>query len=176
MNPMTYRYQTMLGRISRATGYSGSVSVKLEKSFFDNIPELEWVFLEIDGKPVPFFISSAEYSGGDILKIRFEGYDTYEKVSEFAGCRIYLTTISEDNKTSGNTESITGFKVISGNKSLIGTVMEIIQNPGHDLLKILSPEGKEILIPFHEDFILNASDKKKTIMVDLPEGLTEINY
>jgi len=176
MNPMTYRYQILLGRISRASGYNGSVSVRLEKSFFDNIPEMEWVFLELDGKPVPFFIFSTEYSGGDILKIRFKGYDSYEKVSEFAGCRIYLTTISEDNKTSGNTESITGFKVISGNKSLIGTVMEIIQNPGHDLLKILSPEGKEILIPFHEDFILNASDKKKTIMVDLPEGLTEINY
>jgi ribosomal 30S subunit maturation factor RimM len=53
--------------------------------------------------------------------------------------------------------------------------MEIIQNPGHDLLKILSPGGKEILIPYHEDFILNTSDKKKTIIVDLPEGLTEIN-
>jgi len=173
---MTYRYQILLGRISRANGYNGSVSVRLENSFFNNIPEMESVFLEIDGKPVPFFISSEEYSGGDILKFKFKGYDTFEKVSEFTGCRIYLTTISEDNKTSGNTESMTGFKVISGNKSLIGTVMEIVQNPGHDLLKILSPEGKEILIPFHEDFILNTSDKKKTIMVDLPEGLTEINY
>ena len=172
---MTYRYQILLGRISRANGYNGSVSVRLENSFFNNIPEMESVFLEIDGKPVPFFISSEEYSGGDILKFKFKGYDTFEKVSEFTGCRIYLTTISEDNKTSGNTESMTGFKVISGNKSLIGTVMEIVQNPGHDLLKILSPEGKEILIPFHEDFILNTSDKKKTIMVDLPEGLTEIN-
>jgi 16S rRNA processing protein RimM len=172
---MTYRYQILLGRISRTSGYNGSVSVRLEKSFFDNIPAMESVFLEIDGKPVPFLISSSEYAGGDILKIKFRGYDTYEKVSEFAGCRIYLTTISEDNITSGNPESISGFKVISGNKSLIGTVMEIIQNPGHDLLKILSPDGKEILIPFHEDFILNTSDKKKTIIVDLPEGLTEIN-
>jgi len=173
---MTYRYQILLGKISRTSGYNGSVSVRLEKPFLDNIPEMESVFLEIDGKPVPFFISSTEYSGGDNLKIRFKGYDSYEKVSEFSGCRIYLTTISEDNKNTGNPESISGFKVISGNKSLIGTVMEIIQNPGHDLLKILSPEGKEILIPFHEDFILNTSDKKKTIMVDLPEGLTEINY
>ncbi len=172
---MTYRYQILLGRISRASGYNGSVSVRLEKSFIDNIPEMESVFLEIDGKPVPFYISSLEYSGEDILKIKFKGYDTYEKVNEFTGCRIYLTTISKDKKISGNPESISGFKVISGNKSLLGTVMEIIQNPGHDLLKILSPGGKEILIPYHEDFILNTSDKKKTIIVDLPEGLTEIN-
>lgn len=172
---MTYRYQILLGRISRASGYNGSVSVRLEKSFIDNIPEMESVFLEIDGKPVPFFISSEEYQGGDILKIKFKGYDTYEEVNEFTGCSIYLTTFSKDKKISGNPESISGFKVISGNKSLLGTVMEIIQNPGHDLLKILSSGGKEILIPYHEDFILNTSDKKKTIIVDLPEGLTEIN-
>jgi len=38
------------------------------------------VFLEINGKPVPFFISLSEYSGGDILKLKFEGYESYEKV------------------------------------------------------------------------------------------------
>jgi len=172
---MTYRYQTLLGRISRATGYSGSVSVRLEKTFFDNIPELEWVFLEIDGKPVPFFISSAEYSGGDILKIRFEGYGTYEKVSEFAGCRIYLTAISEDNVATDTPAGISGFKVISEDNCLIGTVSELVQNPGQDLLKIFSPEGKEILIPFHKDLILGIEEMNKTITVELPEGLTDIN-
>jgi 16S rRNA processing protein RimM len=172
---MTYRFQILIGRISRASGYNGSVSVRLEKSFIGNIPEMESVFLEIDGKPVPFFVSSSEYSGGDILKIKFIGYDTYEKVSEFAGCGIYLTTFSESTRTDGKPESISGFKVITGNKSLIGTVIEIIQNPGHDLLKILSPEGKEILIPFHEDFILNIEETEKTIMVELPDGLMDIN-
>ena len=96
---MTYRFQILLGRISRANGYNGSVSVRLENSFIDNIPEMESVFLEIDGKPVPFFIFSEEYPGGDILKFKFKGYDTYEKVNEFTGCRIYLTTISEEKKT-----------------------------------------------------------------------------
>jgi 16S rRNA processing protein RimM len=75
-----------------------------------------------------------------------------------------------------NTQSISGFKVILENKKLIGTVKEIIQNPGQDLLIIISPEGNEILIPFHKDFILHIGLKKKTIMVELPEGLTEINY
>jgi 16S rRNA processing protein RimM len=58
---------------------------------------------------------------------------------------------------------------------LIGTVTEIIKNPGHDLLKIVSPDEKEILIPYHEDFIISFDDQGKTILVKLPEGLTEIN-
>ena len=137
---------------------------------------MESVFLEIDGKPVPFFISSSEYTGGDILKLNFEGYDTFEKVSLFTGCRIFLASIHKVNVPADNTQSISGFKVILENKKLIGTVKEIIQNPGQDLLIIISPEGKEILIPFHKDFILHIGLKKKTIMVELPEGLTEINY
>ena len=173
---MTYKYQILLGRVSRASGYSGSVSVKLEKSFFDNVPEMESVFLEIDGKPVPFFIYSSEYSGGDILKLKFEGYDTYEKVTEFAGCSIFLTSIPKDLKIQEKRpEDISGFKVVLKNKKLIGTIKEIIQNPSQDLLNLISPKGKEILIPFHKDFILRIEQKKKTIMVELPEGLTEIN-
>ncbi len=32
---------------------------------------MESVFLEIEGKPVPFFISESEYPGGDILRLKF---------------------------------------------------------------------------------------------------------
>jgi 16S rRNA processing protein RimM len=175
MNPMAFRYQILLGRISKVSGYSGSVSVKLERSFYNNIPEMESVFLEIDGKQVPFFISSSEYSGGDLLKLKFEGYGSCEKVSEFTGCRIFLTTVSEETASTSAPESLSGFKVILKNKDLIGTVKETIQNPGQDLLNIVSPEGKEILIPFHEAFILKIEVKNETILVELPEGLTDIN-
>jgi 16S rRNA processing protein RimM len=175
MNPATYRYQILLGRISKVNGYNGSVSVKLEKSFIENIPEMESVFLEIDGKPVPFFISSSDYAGGDILKLKFEGYNSYEKVFDFIGYRIFLTTILEDYMPDHKPVSISGYSVILQNNSLIGTVTEIIKNPGHDLLKIVSPDEKEILIPYHEDFIISFDDQGKTILVKLPEGLTEIN-
>ncbi len=52
---------------------------------------MESVFLEIEGRPVPFFISGYGIFGADILKLRFEGYDSDEKISEFVGCRIFLT-------------------------------------------------------------------------------------
>jgi 16S rRNA processing protein RimM len=172
---MTYRYQILLGRIFRVNGYDGSVTVKLENSFLDNIPEMESVFLEINGKPVPFFISSLGYQGGDILKLKFEGYASFEKVNEFTGCRIFLTTIIEQNHLDNKPDSILGFKVVLRNKNLVGIVKEIIQNPGNDLLKIISPQKKEILIPFHEDLIVDLDIRKKTIMVDLPEGLIDLN-
>ena len=172
---MTYRYQILVGRISRINGYDGSVSVRLEKSFLDKIPEMKSVFLEINGKPVPFFISLSEYSGGDILKLKFEGYESYEKVSEFTGCRIFLTSGKPGRTHTDDITNLVGYLVLEQNDNFLGTITGIIQNPGQWLLSIASPSEKEILIPLHNDFIVSIDDAKKTIIMDIPDGLTDIN-
>jgi ribosomal protein L35AE/L33A len=50
---MKYENRILLGRISRIHGYEGSVVIKLEQGFIENIPEMESVFIEIEGRPVP---------------------------------------------------------------------------------------------------------------------------
>ena len=91
-DPMAYRNEILLGRITKVSGYEGAVTVKLERFFSEKLPHMESVFLEIEGRPVPFFIAASEYSGADILKLKFEGYNSSEKVNEFVGCRVFLTT------------------------------------------------------------------------------------
>jgi 16S rRNA processing protein RimM len=169
-----YNANILLGRIIKIQGYDGTIAVKLEKDYIDNISEMESVFLEIEGKPVPFFISYSQYSGDDILKLRFEGYGAYEKVSDFQGCRLFLTT-GERKSVRSEDAALTGFTVFLSNKSILGTIGEIINNPGQDLLKIISPQKKEILIPFHNDLIVRIDKKKRTIMVQIPEGLIDLN-
>jgi 16S rRNA processing protein RimM len=58
---------------------------------------------------------------------------------------------------------------------LIGPILEIISNNGQWLLNIDSPGNKNILIPFHEDFIISIDKRKKTVVMDIPEGLLDIN-
>ena len=172
---MAYIGNILLGQITKVSGYEGAVTVKVEKIFFENIPNMESVFLEIDGRPVPFFISYSEYSGAGILKLKFEGYDSVEKISEFTGCRVFLTTAFSGDKHTKDVESLVGFRVLIRGNELLGSVSEVISNPGQWLLNIVSEKDKDILIPFHEHFILSIDRKKKIIVMDIPEGLTEIN-
>ncbi len=172
---MTYKNQILFGRIIKIHGFDGTVAVKIEQRFIENIPAMESVFIEIDGIPVPFFISMTEYSGGEIIKMRFTDYGSYDKISEFNGCRIFLTSYEEIPDNSDDVKIIEGFKVLKKNKEIIGTVKEIIENPGHDLLKIISLTGREILIPIHEDLITKIDNRGKAITVQLPDGLMEIN-
>ncbi len=172
---MAYKSDILLGRITKVSGYEGAVSIKLEKIFIENIPEMESVFLEIEGRPVPFFISDIEYSGADILKLQFEGYSSEEKISEFIGSRIFLTPMTKINTIEQDNPDLVGFKVILPENNLLGSVADIMQNNGQWLITVISPDKKSILIPFHEDFIIKIDKSAKKIFMDIPEGLAEIN-
>jgi 16S rRNA processing protein RimM len=172
---MAYKNNILLGRITKVSGFEGAVAVKLEKIFTENIPRMESVFLEIDGRPVPFFISKTEYSGADILKLSFEGFNSVEKVSEFTGCRVFLTGSAISNNINTNSQILIGYNVIGPENVKIGSISEIIPNNGQWLLNVISADGKDILIPFHEHFIVRIDKRKKVVMMDIPEGLLEIN-
>jgi len=172
---MAYRSNILLGRITKLSSYEGAVAVKLEKIFTENIPRMESVFLEIEGRPVPFFISGMDYSGADILKLSFEGYNSIEKVSEFTGCNVFLTDSVKSNKKMPESQNLIGYLVTDLENKEIGSISEIIANNGQWLLNVISSDSKNILIPFHEHFIVRIDNKGKLVVMNIPEGLLEIN-
>jgi 16S rRNA processing protein RimM len=172
---MAYKANILLGQITKVHGFKGAVTVRLEKTFTENIPELESVFIEIEGKPVPFFISWSEYPGGNIIWIKLSGYESIDKVSEYTGSRIFLKSDESGLNTPENLQDLKGFKINSGDNKIIGTITSLIENPGQVLLNVETGKGKEILIPLHENLIISVDRRRKIIKMDLPEGLIELN-
>ena len=137
---------------------------------------MESVFLEVEGKPVPFLIKSSDYPGGDILRLSFDGYESTERMSEFIGCQVFLTQSDiPENSNYPDYSFIDGYLICLPDKTKIGTIKEIISNPGQILAFVITPDHKEIYIPLHEDLILSSDKKKKILFMDLPEGLIDLN-
>jgi len=174
-SPMTYKCNILLGKIIKVNVLNGTITIKITTPFIDNIDNMESVFVEIDGRPVPFFIVESDFNGNDLLSLKLADYDTADKVKEFKGCRVFLTSGEALESQNDNYENLIGFNVFDENKNKIGTVNDIIQNPKQWLFSILSTNGKEILLPVHEDLILAIDDAKRIITVKIPEGLLEIN-
>lgn len=172
---MAYNPQILFGIITKVHGHEGAVTLRLEKAFIEQIPELESVFLEIEGKPVPFFISSVEYPGADQIWLKFDGYESLALVKEFVGCKVYLTLANGKEKQETRTINPQGYQIISEAGPEVGVVTGIIENPGQLLLSVKTTSGKEILIPFHEDLIRKADKKRKIIYMELPDGLIDLN-
>ena len=72
-------------------------------------------------------------------------------------------------------DNISGYTVFLKNNEVIGIVTEMIENPGQWLLTVITQDGKEILVPYHDDLVISMDSREKTIVLDLPEDLADIN-
>jgi 16S rRNA processing protein RimM len=172
---MAYQSNILLGQIIKTSGFEGAVIIKLEREFIENLPGMGSVFIEVDGRLVPFLLSDSEYTGSDIVRIKFPDYGSAEKVAEFKGCRVFLTGETSGDSKDAEMDDLLEYSVHSEESGLIGRITEIIKNPGQWVLSLMSIEKKEILIPFHEDLILNVDKARKVIIMKIPEGITDLN-
>jgi 16S rRNA processing protein RimM len=172
---MAYKAHILLGKITKVHGYEGAVTIRLERNLSENIPGMESVFIETDGRPVPFFIDYTEQPDPLTLRLKFSDYKSTEKVREFVGCRVYLTGPAQLLTPAQDPNSLNGYDVFSEEDISIGIIAGIIENPGQLLLNIKSVSGKEILLPFHEDLINSIDPEKKIIRMIIPDGIADIN-
>jgi 16S rRNA processing protein RimM len=165
----------LLGKITKVHGFEGAVTVKIQLNLPEDIPAGEPVFLEIEGRPVPFFIEENFSSRPGLLVIKFENYDNSEKVKEFVGCNVFITSLSAPGETEEDLGIIDGYEVISDTGEIVGKISEIIRNPRQILLEVISVNNRKIFIPLHEDLIREINKKLQTITMVIPAGLDEIN-
>ncbi len=60
-------------------------------------------------------------------------------------------------------------------ESLLGTVENVYDQTANVLLEITTPDGRDILIPAHEDFILRADHRERRLYVSVPDELLNLN-
>jgi 16S rRNA processing protein RimM len=130
--------------------------------------------VEIDGLLVPFFIAEWDITGDYELTIAVEDVNTPEKAERLTGKSVYIKK-SLIVFTSGDylPGQIYGFLVIDNHSGTLGRITGIDDIPGNPLLR-LEHQGREILIPLHEDLIAEINTAEKIVRVNLPEGFLKL--
>lgn len=77
-----------------------------------------------------------------------------------------LSSLKDDHK-----KSCVGFQVFN-QEVLLGIIEEEIISAQQPLIKIVY-ENKDILLPFHKNFIVKKDTKNKIIVLDLPDGILD---
>src|SRR5665647_2406699 len=88
------RFRT-IGFISKPHGVAGEALVRTDFDIEDEILETEWVFLLIEGKPVPFFINDMRPKTDESIIVSFDDFSTPEEVQAYVGCSVMIP----DNST-----------------------------------------------------------------------------
>lgn len=166
----------LLGTLARPFGNRGMLQVKLGRLRADEIKDRGLVFVEVDGLPVPFFVTEFIEKSADSLVIRLDGVDDEGQAREFCGCPVYVMkdqVKKHRGKDSDLPASITGYRVVDirlGFVGFAGEIIEVTQNP----LLTVTQDDREYLIPAHEDIILGIDDGAREIRVNTPEGLFDL--
>lgn len=164
-----------LGKIVKKHSFKGEVVAKLDTDEPSNYSNLESIFIAFGNELVPFFIEKSLLQKGNQLRIAFEDIDNEEKANELMGCELYLP-LTLLPKLTGNKfyyHEIINFKIIDQNIGEIGIIKRVNDQSAQAILEI-DANGREVLIPLIDDFIVEVNRKTNTIVVNTPDGLINL--
>ena len=160
-----------IGYISKTHGLKGHVILRLNELV--NIDEnIKSIFLELNGSQVPYFIEECRpNNAGYILKL--ETIDVVETSKKLIGKKAFaLSDFILEEEESLN--EFIGYTIIDSKLGNIGIISDVDEKTDNVIIKVMHPSGKEIILPFNNDFIIEIDDDLKTIEFNAPEGLIEM--
>jgi 16S rRNA processing protein RimM len=159
--------------ISKSFKTDGTIIIKNNNGLKEiNIEEP--LFIEFNDIMVPFFLEEIEYRNNISALAKFETINSEEQTIDYIGKGIYAEKKKLSNKNNDNNEFLIGFEVYNQQKEILGKIIDFQDIPGNPII-IVQKEDHEIFIPFHEDFIISMNEKKEKIILEIPDGLFDIN-
>ena len=161
--------ERVAGRVARAHGLRGEVSVEVLTS----VPEARFAvgvqLEEVDGART-FTVRSVRPHQGRLL-VTFEGVDDRTAAEALRGVLLAGTEDIDPPEGEVWAAEIQGFAVVGTDGESLGTVVEVVANPAHELLLVTREEGADVLVPMVEEFVVEMDEEGRRIVVDPPEGL-----
>jgi 16S rRNA processing protein RimM len=163
-----------IGYITKTKGLKGELQVFFE---FDapDLLDLDVLFADMNGKMVPFFVSTYKLHTNNTGNFFFDDIDHIDKAQPLLRKKIYLplTKMPDRSEEEFHYNDLKGFMVSDEVHGELGEILEVNEYP-QQFVATVSYKDTEILFPLNEDMIIEIDEDLKTLMVDLPEGLLDI--
>lgn len=163
-----------IGKLSATHGVKGELLLQHCLGKKTSLKGLEVLFIEVmKEEMLPYFIQSARIKSAEEIYIKLDGVDTREAAQKLAQKEVWLTE-EEFHKYASKSSPFTllGFHLVNEGED-IGEVLEVIEHP-HQLLLRINLNGKEALIPVHEETLQKIDKRKKQAFLTLPDGLLDL--
>ena len=162
------------GKITKTHGLKGEITIKLDVANPEDFKDLRYLLIGDRGNLIPYFIENQKING-DKMFVQLQDVKKVEQAVTFMGKAVFLPNemmpqLAEDEFYY---QEIIGFKLIDVAKGEIGEISNVLEYPTQAVIQVMK-DGKEILIPIHDDIIQKVNKKAKTLTVKAPEGLIDM--
>jgi 16S rRNA processing protein RimM len=167
--------QLVIGRIARAHGIGGEVSVDVRT----DSPELRFAAgARVETDPAergPLTVRRSRWHSGRLL-VAFDGVADRTAAESLRG-----TLLVADSATSPPTDTdeywdheLTGLAAVATDGTQLGVIEAVLHPPGADVLSIRRADGSELLVPFVRDIVTVVDVPGGRVVVEPPDGLLEL--
>ncbi|WP_035074892.1 ribosome maturation factor RimM [Maridesulfovibrio zosterae] len=166
----------LVAEVVKSHGLRGEVCIDSHADsplLFDEVPCL---YLAKKGqKPRRFVVQSSRRHKGRIL-VTFKGIDGRDQADALRGMEVMVREADlpqvEDDEV--YMHELEGMSVELDDSTVIGTISNFILAPGQETWVITASDGKEILFPAVEEFVLSVDLDAEKVVIDPPEGLLDL--
>ena len=166
-----------VGRFNKPHGIKGEISVSINTDI--DLNDVKCVIVPIDGIFVPFFLQTVRPKTADTSLITIDGIDSEEKAQGLANRPLFILRSDlpdDDNDEDGFYASdLIGFKVNDMTHGVIGEISDINDSTQNILFIVKTPDGKELMIPVADEFILSIGPQNETVNTDIPSEILTLN-
>jgi 16S rRNA processing protein RimM len=168
--------QLVVGRIAKAHGVGGEVSVEVKT----DDPEHRFaVGGRLDTEPAqrgPLVVEATRWHSGRLL-VRFAGVRDRSAAEALRSTLLVVdsaTSVAPDDEDEFWDHDLIGLDAVTPEGVSIGSITDVLHPPGSDLLVINRPEHGEVLVPFVAAFVPTVDLAARRVVVAPPEGLFEL--
>lgn len=163
-----------IGKLVAPHGVAGAVILEHALGKPIHFKGIEALFVEQKtGSFIPYFIESATAKTDTITHLHIEGIKTREAANFLTSKKVWLPQEDFQKLVEKNSPlALLGYMVQEAGKD-IGVIQEVIEQP-HQLMVTILYQGQEAYIPLHEESLKGVNHAKKTVQVELPDGLLDL--
>lgn len=154
-----------IGRITRTHGKRGEIQCLTSNEYWDNA-EATFLILSMDNILVPFRVLDWRGKGSDSLIFQLDRITDEQSAQSLIGCQAYMlaSDLSDDDELLPTWQSLVGYRVLDTDQGELGTIIHVDESTINTLITL----DNDLLLPLHEDFIINIDQHNKLLTICLP--------
>ena len=168
-----------IGHYNKPHGVSGELSATVDVDI-EVLRELSCLISGVDGIFVPFFVNACRPKSHETVLLTIDGINDEQEAARLVNHDIYVLKReyrqeSIDADADGYPlDFFIGFEVRDSDGTVIGEIADVDEQTENAIF-IVERDGSEIMVPATDDLIVEFDLDGKVMVMDLPQGLLDLN-
>ena len=168
-----------IGHYNKPHGVAGEISATVDVDI-DVLQTLTCLVSDIDGIFVPFFINACRPKSAETVLLTIDGIGNEHEASKLVNREIYalkrdFSSASEDVDADGYPlDYLIGFELQDSDGTRVGEIIDVDEQTENAIF-IVERGDSELMVPASDDLIVEFDIDKQLMVMDLPQGLLDLN-